>query len=164
MPSTLCCTGARRRASPACPHPLRPLSAQHGDAFTLRLLGQRMTFVFAPAALQRYFTAPDSLLTFAPAVQQVGGWGWDVATFGWAPLWPGCTTRQQRQAVTMAMLWVCLLPPPGTPCPCAAPPRTRRSSRTACLACHPNTFSRATSRCWRRAPLPCRAVLRCAAL
>ncbi|KAL4421354.1 hypothetical protein ABPG75_010645 [Micractinium tetrahymenae] len=43
---------------------------QHGDAFTLRLLGQRMTFVFAPPALERYFTAPDSELTFGPAVQQ----------------------------------------------------------------------------------------------
>lgn len=51
---------------PICPPPL-----QHGDAFTLCLLGQRMTFVLAPAALPRYFTAPDSLLTFAPAVQQV---------------------------------------------------------------------------------------------
>ncbi|PRW32663.1 24-hydroxycholesterol 7-alpha-hydroxylase [Chlorella sorokiniana] len=49
---------------------LRRCREQHGDAFTLRLLGQRMTFVFAPAALQRYFTAPDTLLTFAPAVQQ----------------------------------------------------------------------------------------------
>lgn len=57
---------------PAVPHcPTR--AAQHGDAFTLRLLGQRMTFVFAPAALQCYFTAPDTLLTFAPAVQQVRG-------------------------------------------------------------------------------------------
>ncbi len=45
-------------------------ASQHGDAFTLRLLGQRMTFVFAPPALERYFTAPDSELTFGPAVQQ----------------------------------------------------------------------------------------------
>lgn len=55
------------RPSPA------PTNLQHGDAFTLRLAGQRMTFLFAPAALQRYFTAPDSELTFAPAVQQVLG-------------------------------------------------------------------------------------------
>jgi hypothetical protein len=51
---------------------------QYGDAFTLRVAGQRMTFLFAPAALQRYFTAPDDELTFAPAVQQVQGeGGWD---------------------------------------------------------------------------------------
>ncbi|KAL4855710.1 25-hydroxycholesterol 7-alpha-hydroxylase [Chlorella vulgaris] len=40
---------------------------QYGDAFTLRLLGQRMTFVFAPATLRHYFSAPDSQLSFAPA-------------------------------------------------------------------------------------------------
>jgi hypothetical protein len=45
---------------------------QYGDAFTLRLLGQRMTLLFAPRALQSYFAAPDEVLTFAPAVQQVG--------------------------------------------------------------------------------------------
>lgn len=49
---------------------LRRCRCKHGDAFSLALAGQRMTFVFAPAALQAYFSAPDSVLTFAPAVEQ----------------------------------------------------------------------------------------------
>lgn len=47
---------------------LRRCRRRHGDAFVLRLGTQRMLFVFAPATLQAYFTAP--LLTFAPAVEQ----------------------------------------------------------------------------------------------
>ena len=60
----------RDPALPAAPAPAPLPPMQHGDAFTLRLLGQRMTFVFAPATLCHYFTAPDTQLTFAPAVQQ----------------------------------------------------------------------------------------------
>jgi cytochrome P450 len=43
---------------------------QHGDAFTLNLAGQKMTFVFHPSALRHFFTAPDAQLAFAPAVEQ----------------------------------------------------------------------------------------------
>ncbi|EFN50765.1 hypothetical protein CHLNCDRAFT_142513 [Chlorella variabilis] len=46
---------------------LQECRQKYGSAFTLRLAGQRMTFVFAPAALQHYFSAPDTQLTFAPA-------------------------------------------------------------------------------------------------
>ncbi|GAB4813829.1 hypothetical protein N2152v2_000875 [Parachlorella kessleri] len=42
----------------------------YGDCFTLNLLGQRMTFLFAAPAIQHYFTAPDTEITFGPAVQQ----------------------------------------------------------------------------------------------
>jgi hypothetical protein len=89
MPYKLACT-ARRSFRPASPRfvppptfrvfqpptfrrqtlALEPL-LQYGDAFTLRLVGQRMTFVFAPSSLVYFFTAPDDELTFAPAVQQV---------------------------------------------------------------------------------------------
>jgi cytochrome P450 len=45
--------------------------ARHGDAFSFPLLvGQpSMTWVFAPAALRFFFTAPESALVFAPAVE-----------------------------------------------------------------------------------------------
>lgn len=49
---------------------------QHGNAFTLRLLNQRMTFVFHPDALLYYFRAPSDALAFGPAVQQVGVGAW----------------------------------------------------------------------------------------
>lgn len=46
------------------------MHVQYGDAFTLGLPGQRMTFIFSPAAVQHFFTAPDSQLSFVPAVLQ----------------------------------------------------------------------------------------------
>lgn len=41
-----------------------------GDAFTLRLVGQRMTFLFDPATIETFFKAPDAQITFRPAVEQ----------------------------------------------------------------------------------------------
>ena len=43
-------------------------ASQHGDVFTLQLPGQRMAFVFHPGALRSFFTAPESQISFQPAV------------------------------------------------------------------------------------------------
>ena len=72
---------------------LRSCREAHGDAFTLRLLGQRMTFVFAPATLQHYFTCPDGELTFAPAVQQVRRCQTPASTLGRLSARPPAPTR-----------------------------------------------------------------------
>jgi hypothetical protein len=37
---------------------------QYGDVFSLRLLGQRMVFVFDPAMLTLFFKAPESSISF----------------------------------------------------------------------------------------------------
>ena len=90
----------------SCRGPTHPLwlhlpallpSMQHGDAFTLRLLGQRMTFVFAPATLHHYFTAPDAQLTFAPAVQQVPSTGYSLDPSNCIPCIPCMPTAACRQ-------------------------------------------------------------------
>jgi hypothetical protein len=39
-------------------------AAQFGDVFCLRLLGQRMVFVFDPAMLTLFFKAPESSISF----------------------------------------------------------------------------------------------------
>jgi cytochrome P450 len=49
---------------------LQACRARHGDTFTLRLPGQRMTFLLSPHSIPFFFKAPDSLLSFAPAVEQ----------------------------------------------------------------------------------------------
>ncbi|KAJ9527737.1 hypothetical protein QJQ45_000431 [Haematococcus lacustris] len=41
-----------------------------GDVFTLNLVGQRMQFWFDPALIHTFFSAPDCLITFRPAVEQ----------------------------------------------------------------------------------------------
>ena len=40
------------------------LQVQYGDAFKLSLAGKRMTFLFHPAALQCFFTAPTDQIAF----------------------------------------------------------------------------------------------------
>lgn len=37
---------------------------QFGDVFCLRLLGQRMVFVFDPAMLSLFFKAPEASISF----------------------------------------------------------------------------------------------------
>ncbi|KAL6772438.1 hypothetical protein ACKKBG_A30250 [Auxenochlorella protothecoides x Auxenochlorella symbiontica] len=44
--------------------------AQYGDVFTLRVLGQKMTWLLAPEAYAPFFTAPEEQISFGPAVQQ----------------------------------------------------------------------------------------------
>ena len=114
---------------------------QHGDAFTLRLLGQRMTFVFAPATLCHYFTAPDTQLTFAPAVQQAR------TLTGSASLLPASmhslSSLQHIQQSISASEWPNCLP--------ACLPA--RSSPIACLACRPATSTAATCTCCRQAAI-----------
>jgi len=41
-----------------------------GDVFTLNLVGQKMTFLFEPQMIETVFKAPDSQITFRPAVEQ----------------------------------------------------------------------------------------------
>ena len=68
----MACSDSRRELLASC-------HLRYGDAFTLRLpVGQRMTFVLAPAALSYYFQAPD-VLTFGPAVEQF------ITVFGLKP-------------------------------------------------------------------------------
>ena len=43
---------------------------EHGDAFSLNLCGQRMTFIQAPESVSFFFRAPDSELSFGPAVER----------------------------------------------------------------------------------------------
>lgn len=62
--------GWGRRCSPKAAKELGSPCMQYGDAFTLRLPGAEMTFLAAPPALFRYFSAPDDEITFAPAVEQ----------------------------------------------------------------------------------------------
>lgn len=37
---------------------------QYGDAFTLKLAGRSITFLFSPAAIQQFFSAPDAQIAF----------------------------------------------------------------------------------------------------
>jgi 24-hydroxycholesterol 7alpha-hydroxylase len=53
---------------------------QYGDAFTLHAVGQKMTFLFAPQSLVYYFLAPETELSFLPAVEQ-----WTERVFGLPP-------------------------------------------------------------------------------
>ena len=55
--------------SPKCPLPLSR-SLQRGDVFTLNLCGKYMTFLFDAAAIDTFFRAPDTQITFRPAVEQ----------------------------------------------------------------------------------------------
>ncbi|EIE20039.1 hypothetical protein COCSUDRAFT_83555 [Coccomyxa subellipsoidea C-169] len=41
----------------------------YGDAFTLKLAGRSMTFLFSPPAIQHFFSAPDAEIAFRPAIQ-----------------------------------------------------------------------------------------------
>ncbi|KAG2423055.1 hypothetical protein HXX76_015571 [Chlamydomonas incerta] len=43
---------------------------QFGNSFSLSLAGVRMTFLFEPAHIDYFFGAPDSKVTFRPAVEQ----------------------------------------------------------------------------------------------
>ena len=133
----------RDPALPAAPAPAPLPPMQHGDAFTLRLLGQRMTFVFAPATLCHYFTAPDTQLTFAPAVQQAR------TLTGSASLLPASmhslSSLQHIQQSISASEWPNCLP--------ACLPA--RSSPIACLACRPATSTAATCTCCRQAAAVC---------
>jgi cytochrome P450 len=52
----------------------------YGDAFTLHAAGQKMTFLFEPTSLVYYFRAPESELSFLPAVEQ-----WTKRVFGLLP-------------------------------------------------------------------------------
>lgn len=45
--------------------------SQYGNVFTLRILGQKMTFLLAPEAYAPFFTAPVDQISFGPAVKQV---------------------------------------------------------------------------------------------
>ena len=49
---------------------MSPSLLQFGDTFTLSLCGKYMTFLFDPAILDTFFKAPDSDITFRPAVEQ----------------------------------------------------------------------------------------------
>ena len=37
---------------------------QYGDVFTLKLAGRSITFLFSPAAIQQFFSAPDAQIAF----------------------------------------------------------------------------------------------------
>lgn len=58
--------GTARLHAHTLPHP-----PQYGDIFALQLPGQRMVFLQSPDALEYFFTSPESLVTFTPAVEQV---------------------------------------------------------------------------------------------
>ncbi|KAL4517297.1 hypothetical protein Ndes2526B_g00518 [Nannochloris sp. 'desiccata'] len=53
---------------------------RYGDAFTLHAAGQKMTFLFSPHSLVHYLRAPETELSFLPAVEQ-----WTERVFGLPP-------------------------------------------------------------------------------
>lgn len=53
---------------------------RYGDAFTLHVVGQRMTFLFCPEVFAPYFRSPETQLAFLPAVEQ-----WTQRVFGLPP-------------------------------------------------------------------------------
>ena len=53
---------------------------RYGDAFTLNVVGQRMTFLFSPQVFAPYFRSPETELAFLPAVEQ-----WTQRVFGLPP-------------------------------------------------------------------------------
>lgn len=87
----------RRPVSAA--HPGCLLLPQFGDVFCLRLLGQRMVFVFDPAMLSLFFKAPESSISFKYVLSMPGG-GSGCGSCKGRPKCPGGNHLSMLQCVT----------------------------------------------------------------